>query len=153
MSRKPTHGQAFRGKRTRTFITWAAMKARCQSRKPGGAHLSTYSDRGINFCPSWKDFNVYLSDMGETPEGMTLGRIDNDGWYCPFNCRWETQQQQAQNRSNTVRCVVNGVEMSRRSAARATGVDISSLRYRMDKKGESFEQAVEHLRGLAVRWK
>lgn len=36
--------------------------------------------------------------MGEPPEGLTLGRIDNDKGYEPSNCRWETWKEQAQNR-------------------------------------------------------
>jgi hypothetical protein len=44
------------------------------------------------------DFQKYLSDIGEAPEGMTLDRRDNDGNYCPHNIKWSTASEQNLNR-------------------------------------------------------
>jgi len=47
------------------------------------------------------DYRPFLQDMGERPDGTTLGRINNDGNYEPGNCRWETIHVQAINRKST----------------------------------------------------
>lgn len=63
------------------------------------SHREEYANRAID--PRWADFQVFLADMGERPEGTSLGRIDNDLGYSKENCRWETAQQQCANRKST----------------------------------------------------
>lgn len=57
----------------------------------------------VTICQEWSDFNQFLSDMGEIPDGMTLDRIDNSIGYCKSNCRWATSLQQANNKTSNVR--------------------------------------------------
>lgn len=83
---------------TRTYKTWRSMLYRCLDKNYPKFRL--YGGRGITVCPQWKEFEVFLSDMGERPEGKSLDRIDSNGNYEPSNCRWATAKEQNNNSSN-----------------------------------------------------
>ncbi len=88
------------GQRSPTWNSWYGMIKRCRQDP-------LYVGR-ISVCERWKKFENFLADMGERPQKMTIGRIDNNGNYCPENCRWETYSQQARNRRNTPRFMFEG---------------------------------------------
>lgn len=78
------------------YESWKGIKNRC---RPDNKNSDNYYERGIGVCYEWAiDFWAFFSYMGHRPTGLSVDRIDNDGGYCPHNCRWATPVQQAANR-------------------------------------------------------
>lgn len=114
---------------TPTYISWKSMKARCDN--VNDPNYMRYGGRGITYCERWSDFQNFLDDMGERLEGTTIGRIDNDGNYEPNNCRWENNEQQANNRSIHHYVEYKGQMMTLAMAAKASGIDHDTLSKRI----------------------
>ncbi len=93
------HGHTVGGENSKTFATWIAMIGRVTQKNSAGYH--NYGGRGIAICDRWSEFSNFLSDMGYTPEGMTLERVDNSLGYYPENCRWASHTRQNRNSRNT----------------------------------------------------
>lgn len=118
------------GKRgTRTYKSWAMMKDRCFNQT--NPSYKNYGGRGITVCERWMEFGNFCEDMGERPQDMTLGRIDNNGGYEPGNCRWETKKQQERNSRNNRLVNFNGKMVPIIVVSEQTGVPYRTLRSRI----------------------
>ncbi len=87
------HGHSI--KHSRTYTTWECMRQRCLN--PKEKWYRRYGGRGVTICKRWDDFATFLKDMGERPKGKTIDRINSDGNYEPFNCKWSTPKEQSDN--------------------------------------------------------
>ena len=94
----------------RTYRIWRAMVRRCTDE--GFKGWPKHGGRGITVCERWRDFNNFLADMRECPDGMSIDRIDNNGHYEPGNCRWATSTQQSRNKSATRWYTIDGRTLS-----------------------------------------
>ena len=135
---KPRHGRAVM--KLGAYGVWLCMKQRCNYE--GHKSYASYGGRGIKVCERWvSSFEAFLADMGDPPDGMQLGRIDNDAGYEPGNCRWETASQQARNRRSTCWVSAFGEVKPLVEWAEKHGMRADTLKYRL-KAGMNAEAAM-----------
>lgn len=123
-----THGM----KGTQEYKAWQSMRQRCEN--PKDSNYKDYGARGIKVCRQWKDFSVFIRDMGLKPSpSYTLDRVDNDSGYFKTNCRWATCQEQSNNRRRTVFMQCHGETLPLAEWSRKTGVPYGVLWQRYTK--------------------
>ena len=92
---KTTH----HAKNTRLYGEWRGMRRRCSAST--GEKYENYGKRGITVCAEWANSFEAFRDWALANgyrDDLTLDREDNDGPYCPENCRWVTMEVQNNNR-------------------------------------------------------
>ena len=117
------------------YAVWDGMIQRCTNPNHKGYHL--YGGRGITVCDEWRnDFMSFYrwAIANGYKKGKQIDRIDNDGNYCPENCRWVTVAENARNKRNNVLVEFRGKTMVLQDVANITGINPSTLYYR-HKKG------------------
>lgn len=126
---------------TPEYRVWSDIKQRCMN--PNNKNFHNYGGRGISICDRWLySFETFLQDMGERPAGMSIDRFpNNNGNYEPGNCRWATQQQQAEN----TRLVLNICGTTQSQHARNLGSSQGCV-YHRRKHGLPVDAPVHQLR-------
>jgi hypothetical protein len=129
-------------KDTRLYRIWKNMRTRCNY--AFGDHYHRYGGRGIKVCSIWNSFNsfyVWALANGYSDE-LTLDRIDNDGDYCPENCRWVSRQRQSNNMSTNRILSLDGESKTTADWGRITGIPASTIYQRIFVLNWSIEEAL-----------
>jgi hypothetical protein len=100
-----THG--FR--KHRLYTIYHSMKLRCYY--PSSIQFKDYGGRGIRVCDEWlndkKCFFNWAYENGYS-DNLQLDRIENNGSYCPENCRFVTRKVNCRNKINNRLITYNG---------------------------------------------
>ena len=131
-----------RRSRPRLYRIWANMRTRCNNRN--FPKYADYGGRGISVCEAWKSFGPFKEWAMSSGyrDDLTLDRIDNDGNYCPENCRWTTQKKQCNNKRNNHTLSYNGETLTISEWAQRLNMNYFSLHDRITKLGWSAEKAL-----------
>lgn len=121
-----THGMT----NSSEYSIWSAMKKRCFD--VNNQDYKNYGGRGITVCDRWvNSFANFYADLGAKPDGYSLDRIDVNGNYEPSNCKWSSLEEQANNKTNSVKYTLNGETLTITQWSKKSGLKVASLRKRL----------------------
>lgn len=141
--KRPRHGFCRKNKRHRLYEIWRSMRQRCYYPKRKDYHA--YGGRGIKVCDEWKNSFICFADWALNngySDTLTLDRINNDGDYCPENCRWATRREQDINRPNIMLVEYRGSIYTLVELGDMFSVAPSSLRWRLS-RGFAVDDAIK----------
>lgn len=129
---------------TKLYGIRCSMIKRCFNVNDKG--YKDYGGRGIKVCDEWLgesgvvNFYNWAMQSGYK-EGLSIDRIDNDGDYCPENCRWATDIEQANNKRNNAFITYKDETHTISEWCRIKGISVKTFRSRLS-LGWSIENAL-----------
>lgn len=132
----------------RLYAVYNGMIQRCYNKKH--PHYENWGGRGITVCDEWlcdyQSFRKWALESGyddkKDRKYQSLDRINNNGNYCPENCRWATAKEQNNNQRERKTGVgykynwtFEGVTKSAEDWCEIFNVSVPMVMYRVNKKG------------------
>ena len=127
MPGKPTHGMT----NTRLYRIWDNIRGR--TLRPSNTYWKNYGGRGITLYEPWKKFQPFMewALANGYRDDLFIERIDNDGPYCPENCKWTTRHEQDRNKRSNVWIDYDGERICQQDLADKLGVSYGTIYYRL----------------------
>ena len=123
------------------YSIWNTMMDRCFDKN--SKNYANYGNRGITVCTDWLSVVNFIKDMATLyKKGMQIDRIDNNGNYCPENCRWVTCKENQRNRRSNHILTYKGAAKTIIEWSEILGIGSTTLRGRLQ-KGWTVEQTLE----------
>ena len=121
------------------------MRQRCEN--PKHKSYKDYGGRGIKICDKWlkpDNFFKWAFENGYA-KGLTIDRIDNNGNYCPENCRFVSMHEQSRNKRNNVKIMYKGKEMLLLDVSKLVKIPYRTLlfRYKMGDRNERLFRPID----------
>jgi hypothetical protein len=103
IARNFKHGKT----KTPEHNAWVGIRKRCLD--PQCKSYPDYGGRGIKISQDWDRFDNFLRDVGLKPTPKhTIERIDTNGHYEKYNCKWATRKEQTRNTRVSRMITLNG---------------------------------------------
>lgn len=127
---------------SRLYRIWNAMKQRCAN--PNTISYKYYGEKGIVVCDAWCNSFQAFYDWAMAngyADSLSIDRIDNDGNYCPENCRWATIAEQQNHTSYNQQYTYQGETLNVMQWAKKTNISANML-YKRLLRGWDIERAL-----------
>ena len=123
-------------RKTREYTIWANMIQRCNNEN--SPRYNDYGGRNIKVCEEWTsaiNFIEWAHNNGYE-DNLSLERIDVNGNYEPSNCTWIELDEQAKNKRNSIKVIIDNEELSLKEASIKYNVPKQTIydRYKAGKK-------------------
>jgi hypothetical protein len=124
------------------YCTWRTMRRRVLD--PNDRQYPNYGARGITIAAEWLEFVVFKKWALENgyQRSLSIDRIDNDGPYCPENCRWADKKTQNRNKRTNHLLTYRGKTACISEHAEDHGMTHAEVRSRL-KLGWTVERILE----------
>lgn len=128
--KKIKHGYSHK---ERLYQTWQNMRRRCMD--PTNNRWNQYGGKGISICLEWNEYSIFRAwaMANGYRDNLSIDRIDNNGNYCPENCRWADAKTQTNNCSRNRILEYNGQRFTMAQMAEYLGLTYSALQHRVDR--------------------
>lgn len=137
-----THGES----KTKLYDIRLHMMDRCTNPKCKEYH--SYGGRGISVCREWEDSWESFRDWALSngyKDGLQIDRVDNNGNYCPENCRFVTRSVNCNNKRTNHLITWKGETHTMKEWSDITGIAYTRIRYRAEHNWDP-EQIFENRR-------